>query len=115
MKHLRQEDGPSLVTQGSTELVHALLANNLVDAVSIFIVPVVLGGGKKLFRRRFECSAAGACHLTASLDGADRRRRPPGTRERLGEMPLTVLAAAEGRAGGMEGGHRDRETCPSDS
>jgi dihydrofolate reductase len=49
VKRLRQEDGPNLVTQGSTELVHALLANDLVDAMSIFTVPVVLGGGKKLF------------------------------------------------------------------
>jgi dihydrofolate reductase len=49
VKRLREENGPSLVTQGSTELVHALLANDLVDAISIFTVPVVLGGGKKLF------------------------------------------------------------------
>jgi dihydrofolate reductase len=49
VRHLKQEDGPNLVTQGSTELVHALLANDLVDALSIFTVPVVLGGGKKLF------------------------------------------------------------------
>jgi dihydrofolate reductase len=49
VKRLRQEDGPNLVTQGSTELVHALLANDLVDAISIFTVPVVLGSGKKLF------------------------------------------------------------------
>src|SRR5881296_2340752 len=49
VKHLKQEDGPNLVTQGSTELVHALLANDLVDAMSIFTVPVVLGGGKRLF------------------------------------------------------------------
>jgi dihydrofolate reductase len=49
VKRLRQENGPSLVTQGSTELVHALLANDLVDAMSIFTLPVVLGGGKKLF------------------------------------------------------------------
>jgi hypothetical protein len=34
VKRLKQEDGPNLVTQGSTELVHALLANV---------------GGKKLF------------------------------------------------------------------
>ena len=47
--HLRDGDGPNLVTQGSTELVHALLANDLVDALTIFTVPVVLGGGKKLF------------------------------------------------------------------
>jgi dihydrofolate reductase len=49
IKRLEQEDGPNLVTQGSTELVHALLANDLVDAISIFTIPVVLGGGKKLF------------------------------------------------------------------
>jgi dihydrofolate reductase len=29
--------------------VHALLAAALVDAMSIFTIPVVLGGGKKLF------------------------------------------------------------------
>ena len=49
VKRLKQEDGPNLVTQGSTELVHALLANDLVDAISIFTLPVVLGTGKKLF------------------------------------------------------------------
>lgn len=49
VKRLRKEDGPDLVTQGSTELVHALLANDLVDAISIFTIPVILGSGKKLF------------------------------------------------------------------
>jgi dihydrofolate reductase len=49
VKKLREEDGPNLVTQGSTELVHALLAHDLVDAISILTIPVVLGGGKKLF------------------------------------------------------------------
>jgi dihydrofolate reductase len=49
VRRLRQEDGPNMVTQGSTELVHALFADDLVDAMSIFTVPVVLGGGKKLF------------------------------------------------------------------
>lgn len=49
VRRLREQDGPNLVTQGSTELVHALLANDLVDGMTIFTVPVVLGGGKKLF------------------------------------------------------------------
>ena len=49
LKRLHEEDGPNLVTQGSTELVHALMANDLVDAMTIFTAPVVLGGGKKLF------------------------------------------------------------------
>jgi dihydrofolate reductase len=49
VKRLRAEDGLPLVTQGSTELIHALFANDLVDAISTFTVPVVLGRGKKLF------------------------------------------------------------------
>src|SRR6185295_1238808 len=49
VKRLKQEDGPYLLTQGSTELMHALLAHDLVDAMSTFTVPVVLGRGKKLF------------------------------------------------------------------
>jgi dihydrofolate reductase len=49
VQRLREEDGPSLVTQGSSQLVQALLAHDLVDAMSLFTVPVVLGGGKKLF------------------------------------------------------------------
>ena len=63
VKRLREEEGPNLVTQGSTELVHALLANDLVDAISIFTVPVVLGGGKKLFA---DGSAPHAFTLTRS-------------------------------------------------
>jgi dihydrofolate reductase len=63
VKRLKQEDGPNLVTQGSTELVHALLANDLVDAISIFTMPVVLGGGKKLFA---DGSAPHSFKLTSS-------------------------------------------------
>jgi dihydrofolate reductase len=63
VKRLKQEDGTNLVTQGSTELVHALLANDLVDVMSIFTVPVVLGGGKKLFA---DGSAPRSFKLTSS-------------------------------------------------
>jgi len=63
VKRLRQGDGPNLVTQGSTELVHALLANDLVDAMSVFTVPVILGGGKKLFS---DGSAPHSFKLTSS-------------------------------------------------
>jgi dihydrofolate reductase len=68
VKRLKQQDGPNLVTQGSTELVHALLANDLVDEISIFTMPVVLGGGKKLFA---DGSAPHAFTLTRSLVSSD--------------------------------------------
>ena len=63
VKRLKQEEGPNLVTQGSTELVHALLAQDLVDVMSIFTVPVVLGRGKKLFA---DGSAPHSFELTSS-------------------------------------------------
>src|SRR5262245_13124049 len=68
VKRLKQADGPNLVTQGSTELVHALLAHDLVDAMSIFTVPVVLGGGKKLFA---DGSAPHSFKLTRSRDSSN--------------------------------------------
>ena len=56
-------DGPNLLTLGSSELVHSLLADDLVDAMTIFTFPVVLGGGKKLFA---DGSAPRAYKLTRS-------------------------------------------------
>lgn len=46
---LKQEEGPALLTQGSSELLQALLAHDLIDAFRLLTFPVVLGPGKKLF------------------------------------------------------------------
>lgn len=46
---LKQEDGPALITQGSSDLIQTLLAHDLIDEVWLFTFPVVLGHGKKLF------------------------------------------------------------------
>ena len=46
---LKREDGPALVTQGSSNLIQTLLANDLIDEINMFTFPIVLGTGKKLF------------------------------------------------------------------
>ncbi|MDT8896146.1 dihydrofolate reductase family protein [Halomonas sp. I1] len=46
---LKREDGPALITQGSSDLIRTLLANDLVDEINLFTFPVVLGNGKTLF------------------------------------------------------------------
>ena len=46
---LKGEDGPALVTQGSSDLIQTLLANDLIDEIRTFTFPLVLGHGKKLF------------------------------------------------------------------
>jgi dihydrofolate reductase len=49
LRKLKQEDGPDLLIQGSSELIQTLLANDLIDEISLLIFPLVLGNGKRLF------------------------------------------------------------------
>ena len=47
---LKQEDGEDLHVIGSGELVQTLFGQGLVDEFRLMIDPVVVGGGKRLFR-----------------------------------------------------------------
>jgi dihydrofolate reductase len=47
---LKQEDGADLHVIGSTQLVQTLIEHDLVDEFRLMIDPLVLGGGKRLFR-----------------------------------------------------------------
>ncbi|ACQ69915.1 MULTISPECIES: dihydrofolate reductase family protein [unclassified Exiguobacterium] len=49
LKRLKQEEGPDLHVWGSGELVHTLLANNLIDEVRLIVYPIIIGSGKRLF------------------------------------------------------------------
>ncbi|MER8549715.1 dihydrofolate reductase family protein [Mesorhizobium sp. M0684] len=49
LRRMKQEDGPDLLIQGSSELIQTLLANDLIDEISLLTFPLVLGKGKKLF------------------------------------------------------------------
>ena len=46
---LKREDGPELQVHGSANLIQTLLRHNLVDRFRLFIFPVVVGSGKRLF------------------------------------------------------------------
>lgn len=47
---LKQQDGPELQVHGSADLLQTLLrADGLVDTLRMWIFPVVVGGGKRLF------------------------------------------------------------------
>jgi dihydrofolate reductase len=50
VRALKQEDGDDLHVIGSTELVQTLIEHDLVDEFRVMIDPVVLGGGKRIFR-----------------------------------------------------------------
>jgi dihydrofolate reductase len=64
VRSLKQGEGPSLLTQGSSELVQLLLENDLADELRLLSYPVLLGKGKRLFGEK---AHAGAFKLTKSV------------------------------------------------
>ena len=46
---LKAEDGPELQVHGSANLVQTLLRHNLVDQFRLWVFPLVIGTGKRLF------------------------------------------------------------------
>ena len=49
VRALKAQPGKNIVVDGSSQLVHALLANDLVDELHLLLYPVSVGGGKRLF------------------------------------------------------------------
>jgi dihydrofolate reductase/predicted transcriptional regulator YdeE len=48
VRALKAEPGKDILTDGSHQLVHALLAADLVDELRLIVYPVLLGGGKRV-------------------------------------------------------------------
>lgn len=63
LRKLKSQDGPNLLTQGSTDLLTTLFRHDLADELHVSIFPVVLGGGKKLFSQ-------GAAPLSLRLESS---------------------------------------------
>lgn len=49
VREIKAGDGPMLLIQGSSVLIQALLAADLVDTFRLIVSPIVLGTGKRLF------------------------------------------------------------------
>ena len=48
VRALKAEPGKNILTDGSSQLVHALLKADLVDELHLLLYPLTVGGGKKL-------------------------------------------------------------------
>src|SRR5439155_3238202 len=60
---LKREDGPELQVHGSGDLIQTLMRHNLVDQYRLWIFPLVIGSGKRLFS---DCTTPSALRLVDS-------------------------------------------------
>ena len=63
LRELKKDNGPPLITQGSSALLQTLFEHDLVDELRLFVFPLTLGSGKRLFGpgtrpRKFEMTAS---------------------------------------------------------
>ena len=49
IKKLKEEDGPDLWVHGSGNLIQTLLKEHLIDRMHVWVFPVTVGNGKRLF------------------------------------------------------------------
>ena len=59
IRALKEEPGKNILTDGSSQLVHAMLEHDLVDELHLIVFPVVLGSGKR--------ALPGGLHATLGL------------------------------------------------
>jgi dihydrofolate reductase len=69
IRTLKQQDGANLLTWGSADMVHQLLAAGLVDELQLMIYPVVLGHGKRLFGDKAQPSTFTLAHSISTRGG----------------------------------------------
>ena len=62
VRALKAQPGGSILTDGSSQLVHALLAHDLVDKLHLLVYPLILGSGKRVL--------PSGVHATFSLTSA---------------------------------------------
>lgn len=67
VRALKATGGRDLLIQGSSEVIHTLLAHDLIDQLTLLTFPVILGAGKRLFDG---CAHPGAWRLTKTRQSA---------------------------------------------
>ena len=85
---VKREEGPELQVHGSANLIQTLLGHNLVDQYRLWVFPVVIGSGKRLFADGTVPSGLKLVDSQVSSTGV-----VLATYEPAGEIPIGTFAA----------------------
>jgi dihydrofolate reductase len=92
---LKQQDGPTLLTQGSSVLLQTLLARDLVDEFRLLTFPLLLGPGKRLFGKGAKPGALKLTETKVSSSGVIMSVYRPAGAIRIGTFELPNPSQAE--------------------
>ena len=92
---LKREDGPALLTQGSSDLIQTLLANDLIDEITTFTFPILLGNGKKLFGSGAKPAAFTLTESQTTTKGVAIHRYERAGKVETGDFAMDPPTAAE--------------------
>jgi dihydrofolate reductase len=92
---LKRADGPTLLIWGSGVLIQALLAKGLIDQFNLFVFPVLLGPGKRLFGEGTRAAGLRLVHSQVSSTGVVMSTYEPGGEVRTGSFALEKPTDAE--------------------
>ena len=84
---LKREDGPELQVHGSSDLIQTLIRHGLVDRFNLWVFPVVVGSGKRLFADGTVPAGLKLAKSEVSSTGV-----VMGTYEPAGEIPIGSFA-----------------------
>ncbi len=75
VQDLKSRPGKNILTDGSSQLVHVLLSNHLVDEIHLLLYPLLLGGGKRLYPDGLHApfSLSSVTHYPSGVVGLDYR------------------------------------------
>jgi dihydrofolate reductase len=95
--HLKEESGPEIQVHGSGQLIQTLMKHDVVDEYRLWVFPVLLGSGKRLFSDGTIPGGLGLVDSKTSTTGVIMA-----TYERAGEIDIGSFALDEPTAAEVE-------------
>ncbi len=92
---LRKSEGPDLLVNGSSQLLQALITNGLVDMYRLWVFPLVLGKGKKLFGGGTVPAGLKLVESKVSTTGVNMLTYQPAPMKKPGSFALEQPTSAE--------------------